>query len=83
MLPVAVRREPPAATRAPARGSARAPHPPAGDAGDAALAAQQRDFDRMMRVRAELDRESNALREMALAQAKRDDEEMRAWIRLI
>ncbi len=53
------------------------------DADDLALIVKQRGFDDMVRVRAELEREANALRDMALAQAKRDDQAMQAWIKLI
>ncbi len=53
------------------------------DAGDLALILKQRGFDDMVRVRAELEREANALRDMAMAQVKRDDQAMQAWIKLI
>jgi hypothetical protein len=58
---------------------------PAAPAGpeDVALLAQQAAFDRMMQLRAELQREANAMRELAMEQVKRDDQLMNAWIKLI
>jgi|GEM_PF-1681817 len=53
------------------------------DADDLALLMKQRGFDDMVRIRAELEREANALRDLALAQVKRDDQAMQAWIKLI
>ena len=50
---------------------------------DSELAARQGAFDRMLRERAELEREANAINQLSVEQAKRDDELMRAWIRLI
>jgi hypothetical protein len=48
-----------------------------------ALLAQQAAFDRMMQERAELQREANALRDLAMEQVKKDDALMGAWIKLI
>lgn len=58
---------------------------PAAPAGpeDVALLAQQAAFDRMMQLRAELQREANAMRDLAMEQVKRDDQLMNAWIKLI
>jgi hypothetical protein len=50
---------------------------------DAELAARQSAFDRMLKERAELEREQNAISQLTLQQAKRDDELMQAWIKLI
>jgi len=50
---------------------------------DLALIAEQAAFDRMMQQRAELQREANALRDLAMEQVKRDDSVMNAWIKLI
>ena len=50
---------------------------------DAALAAQQQAFDAMLQQRAEMNRETNAIREMGFEQAKREDEFMKEWIKLI
>lgn len=48
-----------------------------------ALAAQAARFDAMMKVLAEQQREINAIIDMGMAQAKRDDQLMNEWIRLI
>ena len=45
--------------------------------------AQQAAFNRMMQLRAELQREANAMRDLAMEQVKRDDQLMNAWIKLI
>jgi hypothetical protein len=58
-----------------------AAHPATTD--DADLIERQMAFDRFMQMRAELDREANALRELAMEQIKRDDSVMNAWIKLI
>jgi hypothetical protein len=50
---------------------------------DAELAARQSAFDRMLKERAELEREANAISQLSVEQAKRDNELMQAWIRLI
>ena len=50
---------------------------------DSELAARQAAFDRMLKERAELEREANAISQLSMQQAKRDDELMQAWIRLI
>ena len=66
-----------AATAHPVHGT-----PPVGPE-DVALLAQQAAFDRMMQLRAELQREANALRDLAMEQVKRDDSVMSQWIKLI
>lgn len=48
-----------------------------------ALAAQAARFDAMMKVLAEQQREINAIIDLGMAQAKRDDQLMNEWIRLI
>ncbi|MBV9440279.1 MAG: hypothetical protein JOZ24_09835 [Candidatus Eremiobacteraeota bacterium] len=53
------------------------------NANDLALLAQQAAFDDMVKQRAELEREANALRDLAMAQLKRDDQNMGLWIKLI
>jgi hypothetical protein len=50
---------------------------------DAALEAQREEFDFVTRVRAETERELNALRDMAMEQMKNDDELLKKWIALI
>jgi len=50
---------------------------------DAELAARQAAFDRMLKERAELEREANAISQLSVEQAKRDNELMQAWIKLI
>jgi hypothetical protein len=50
---------------------------------DSELAARQAAFDRMLKERAELEREANAISQLTVQQAKRDDELMQAWIKLI
>lgn len=86
----------PSARRSPEADSARthragdAPEPD-GDAVDrerlaaAQAAVQQRRnaFDMTMKEQAELERELNALRDMSLEQLKRDDEYLKALIRMI
>jgi len=71
--------------RTPARPHARAataaPKVPTPD--DVDLAARQSAFDRMLKERAELEREANAISQLTVQQAKRDDELMQAWIKLI
>ena len=62
--------------------AAKAPAHPA-TSEDADLIERQAAFDRFMQLRAELDREANALRELAMEQIKRDDAFMNAWIKLI
>ena len=82
MLPIVPVREPRTApARAPHPRPARKPAQP--DAADPELAAQQQAFDRMLRERAELEREANAINDLGMLQAKRDDELMRAWMKLI
>ncbi len=48
----------------------------------AALQARMQ-FDTVLRQRAELDRELNALRDLSMEQVKRDDEILKKWIALI
>ena len=50
---------------------------------DPALVAKQRDFDQVMILQAEREREANALRDLAMQQIKRDDQTMNEWIKLI
>jgi hypothetical protein len=50
---------------------------------DEALEKQREEFDLVTRVRAELERETNALRDMAMEQMKNDDEILKKWIALI
>lgn len=50
---------------------------------DLALLAQQQTFDLTVKQRAENEREMNVLRDMAMAQLKKDDENMKKWIALI
>ena len=51
---------------------------------DETAALQQRmQFDTVLRQRAELDRELNALRDLSMEQVKRDDELLKKWIALI
>lgn len=58
-----------------------APHAP--EPVDPAVLAKQRDFDHVMILQAELQREANALRDLAMQQIKRDDQTMNEWIKLI
>jgi hypothetical protein len=93
--PAPLARTAPATSRGTSRAAgakaAAVPHPaahpahPAAPAGpeDIALLAQQAAFDRMMQERAELQREANALRDLAMEQVKKDDALMGAWIKLI
>jgi hypothetical protein len=50
---------------------------------DPAVLAQQREFDQVMILQAEQEREANALRDLAMQQIKRDDQTMNEWIKLI
>jgi hypothetical protein len=50
---------------------------------DPAVLAKQRDFDQIMILQAEQEREANALRDLAMQQIKRDDQTMNEWIKLI
>ena len=50
---------------------------------DEALERQREEFDFISRVRAESERETNALRDMAMEQMKHDDELLKKWIELI
>ena len=69
---------PAAAAKRPARPAAE-PATPA----DLAAIAEQANFDAMASVRAEQQREMNALRDMAMQQVKKDDQLMNEWIKLI
>jgi hypothetical protein len=81
---------PPAPHRNPAAGAARRPTAAVAHAAahptvplDPALVAKQRDFDQIMILQAEQEREANALRDLAMQQVKRDDQTMNEWIKLI
>jgi hypothetical protein len=50
---------------------------------DEALERQREEFDVVTRVRAETEREINALRDMAIEQMKHEDELLKKWIALI
>lgn len=50
---------------------------------DEALERQREEFDFVTQVRAETEREINALRDMAMEQMKHDDELLKKWIELI
>jgi hypothetical protein len=50
---------------------------------DEALERQREEFDLVTRIRAESDREVNALRDMAMEQMKHEDELLKKWIALI
>lgn len=50
---------------------------------DQELAQQQAAFDRMIAAQAESERETNAIRDLEMAQLKREDEFMKKWIALI
>ena len=50
---------------------------------DQELAQQQAAFDRAIAAQAESERESNAIRELEMAQLKHEDEFMKKWIALI
>ncbi|MFN2461771.1 MAG: hypothetical protein ABR591_13990 [Candidatus Velthaea sp.] len=52
-------------------------------AAEAALERSRERFDLMARVRAETDRETTVLRELALDEMKREDELLKKWIALI
>jgi hypothetical protein len=74
------------AHRAGAAGAAKRPAkaaPEAATPGDLAALAEQAHFDAMASVRAEQQREMNALRDMAMQQVKKDDQLMNEWIKLI
>jgi hypothetical protein len=64
---------------APHKGTAAHPAVPV----DPAVLAQQREFDQIMILQAEQEREANALRDLAMQQIKRDDQTMNEWIKLI
>jgi hypothetical protein len=70
---------PPLVTRpvAPARAVA-AKAPP-----DDAVAKQQTEFDRLMQLRTEQEREANAIREFGLAQQKKENDFLMEMIRMI
>jgi hypothetical protein len=50
---------------------------------DDEVAKQQQAFDRMMQLRAEGEREANAIREFGLAQQKKENDFMEEFIRMI
>jgi len=50
---------------------------------DDEVAKQQQAFDRMMQLRAEQEREANAIREFGLAQQKKENDFMEEFIRMI
>ncbi len=50
---------------------------------DDALLQHEQTFDLVVKLRAENEREANVLRDMAMAQIKKDDENMKKWIALI
>ncbi len=50
---------------------------------DQELAKQQAEFDRMLALKAEQQREANAIRDMAMEQLKKDDEVLKKWIAMI
>ena len=76
----AVRQNPP--RHVSARGSAKAAAGAAPQAGDA-IDAEREAFDFRLAERAELLRESNAMRDMMLAQLKADDEALKKYIAMI
>ncbi len=51
--------------------------------GDPELDAKIAAFDRASQLQAEAQREMNVLREMMMEQRKKDDENLKAWIRMI
>jgi hypothetical protein len=67
------------AVRRPAHAAAAHPAVPV----DPAVLAKQREFDQIMILQAEQEREANALRDLAMQQIKRDDQTMNEWIKLI
>jgi hypothetical protein len=50
---------------------------------DGELAKQQQTFDRLMQLRTENEREANAIREFGLAQAKKENDFLTEFIRMI
>jgi hypothetical protein len=52
-------------------------------ADDEALERRTEEFDQVTRMQAEIEREMNALRDMAMEQMKKDDENLKKWIELI
>jgi hypothetical protein len=70
---------PAAAAKRPARAAAKEPATP----DDLAMLAQQRAFDAVAAMQAERQREMNVLRDLAMQQIKRDDQNVGDWIRLI
>ena len=50
---------------------------------DDELAKQQQSFDRLMQLRAEQEREANAIREFGMAQAKKENDFLQEFIRMI
>jgi hypothetical protein len=74
-------KHPAAATAHAAKAHAAAAHPAAPV--DPEVLAKQREFDQIMILQAEQEREANALRDLAMQQIKRDDQTMNEWIKLI
>jgi hypothetical protein len=62
---------------------ASADDPPDSAAFDLELLARQQTFDLTVKQRSENEREMNVLRDLAMAQLKKDDENMKKWIALI
>jgi hypothetical protein len=52
-------------------------------ADDDAVERRAEAFDQVTRMRAEIERELNALRDMAVDQRKKDDENLKKWIEMI
>ncbi len=71
------------------RGAAHAPRHAAETAADDAspfdfaLVQHEQTFDLVAKLRAENEREANVLRDMAMAQLKKDDENLKKWIAMI
>jgi hypothetical protein len=91
LVPQLLPPRPPAATAPPrkAPGAAGAPHHAAETKADDttpfdfALLRHEQTFDLVVKLRAENEREANVLRDMAMAQLKKDDENMKKWIAMI
>lgn len=87
LVPQLLPARPPAGAAPPrkASGAAGPAHRAADDASpfDDALLQHEQTFDLVVKLRAENEREANVLRDMAMAQLKKDDENMKKWIALI
>lgn len=71
-------------TRSPAAAPPRkAPGAAAASPFDFALVQHEQSFDLVAKLRAENEREANVLRDMAMAQLKKDDENLKKWIAMI